>query len=96
VEEEMEGPRMWIEEGVLDWEGEVIPLVSHSGAKFSPQERNALIRLLRESLWSSLRAAPLSPRMRGLIEELLDGDPLEALKAEDLPSRAYMRLLSHY
>jgi len=96
VEEEVGGPRMWMEEGVLDWEGEVLPLVSHSGAKVSPLERNALTRLLRESLRSSLRAAPLSPRMRGLVEELLDDNPLEALKAEDLPSRAYVRLLSHY
>jgi hypothetical protein len=96
VEEEMRGPRMWIEEGSLDWGGEAIPLAPRFGTEFSPQERNALTRILRESLWSSLRAAPLSPRMRGLIEELLDGDPLEALKAEDLPSRAYMRLLSHY
>ncbi len=95
VEEEIGGPRMRIEEGSLEWGGEAVALPSSCEAKFSPQERNALARLVSRSL-CYLRAAPVSPRMRGLIEELIDGNPLEALKAEDLPSRAYMRLLSHY
>ncbi len=95
VEEEIGGPRMRIEEGFLDWGGEAVALPSSCEAKFGPQERNALAHLVSRSL-CSLRGASLSPRMRGLIEELLDGNPLEALKAEDLPSRAYMRLLSHY
>ena len=96
VEVEMGGPRIRIEEGSLDWEGEVVPFASYPGVKFGLQERDVIIHLLRESLRTALkRTPPPSPRMRGLIEELLNGN-LEALKAEDLPSRAYMRLLSHY
>jgi hypothetical protein len=95
VGEEIGGPRIWIEEGSLDWEEEAVPLASSSGAKFSPLERNALAHLIRTSL-CSLRGTSLSPRMRGLVEELANSDPLEALKTEDLPLRVYMRLLSHY
>ena len=93
--EEIGGPRIWIEEGSLDWGEEAVPLASSCGAKFSPMERNALAHLIRTSLYS-LRSTSLSPRMRGLVEELANSDPLEALKAEDLQLRAYMRLLSHY
>jgi hypothetical protein len=95
VGEEIGGPRIWIEEGSLDWGEEALSLASSCGAKFSPMERNALAHLIRTSL-CALRSASLSPRMRGLVEELLESNPIEALKAEDLPLRAYMRLLSHY
>jgi hypothetical protein len=97
VEVEMGGLRMRIEEGSLAWGEEAVPLPSPSGTKFVLQKKNALIHLLRESLRSASRLMPPpSPRMRGLIEELVETDPIEALKAEDLPSRAYMRLLSYY
>lgn len=95
------GPRMHMEEGFLEWGEEAFPLAPPSGPEVGLQERNAVDRLLRDSLRHFLSAAsrlipPPSPPMRGLIEELIDGNPLEALKAEDLPPRAYMRLLSHY
>jgi hypothetical protein len=96
VENGVNGPRMRMEAGFLEWGEEVVPLASSSGYELGVQERNALIHLLHDALQRSSRAAPPSSRMRGLIEELVDGNPLEALKAEDLPSRAYMRLLSHY
>ena len=96
VETGINGPRMRIEAGALEWGEEVVSLASSSGYELGVQERNALIHLLHDALQRSSRAAPPSSRMRGLIEELVDGNPLEALKAEDLPSRAYMRLLSHY
>jgi hypothetical protein len=95
------GPMMHIEEGFIEWGEEVFPLAPPSGPEVGLQERNAVDRLLRDSLQRSLSATsrlipPPSPPMRALMEELIDGNPLEALKAEDLPSKAYMRLLSHY
>jgi hypothetical protein len=97
VESGVESPHIQIEEGSLAWGEEAVPLPPPSGTKFVLQKKNALIHLLRESLRSTSRLMPPpSPRMKGLIEELVETNPIEALKAEDLPSRAYMRLLSHY
>jgi hypothetical protein len=95
------GPRMHIEEGFIEWGEEVVPFAPPSGPEVGLQERDAINRLIRDSLRHFLSATsrlipPPSPPMRGLIEELVDSNPLEALKAEGLPSRAYMRLLSHY
>jgi hypothetical protein len=99
VEDGIGGPRIRIEEGSLDWGGEVVPFASPRGANLGLQERNVLSHLLRDALSVALNKLipPPSPRMRGLIEELIETNPLlEALKTEDLPSRAYMRILSHY
>jgi hypothetical protein len=95
------GPRMHIEEGFIEWGEEVVPFAPPSGSEVGLQERDAINRLIRDSLRHFLSATsrlipPPSPPMRALIEELVDSNPLEALKAEDLPLRAYMRLLSHY
>ncbi len=95
------GPRMHIEEGLLEWGEEAFPFASPFGPEVGLHERGAIDLLLRGSLQRILSAnsrliPPPSPRMRGLIEELVDDNPLKALKAEDLPSRAYMRLLSYY
>jgi hypothetical protein len=95
------GPRMHIEEGFIEWGEEVVPFAPPSGPEVGLQERDAINRLIRDSLRHFLSATsrlipPPSPPMRALIEELVDSNPLEALKAEDLPLRAYMRLLSHY
>jgi hypothetical protein len=101
VEAGQTGPRMRIEEGFIEWGEEVSPFAPPYGPEVGLQERDAINRLIRDSLQHFLSATsrlipPPSPPMRGLIEELVDSNPLEALKAEDLPSRAYMRLLSHY
>jgi len=95
VEMAMLGPHLRMEEGLLEWGEEAVSLASSCGLEVGLQERSALVQLLRDSLRARL-ASPPSPRMRGLMEELVDSNPLEALRAEDLPSRAYLRLLSHY
>jgi len=88
-------PRLEIEEGVLEWGGERTRFTS-GWERPSLYGRNAFRRLLREALRTALRAEPApSPRMRALVEELTAGeDPLEALKARDLPQRVHLRLLS--
>jgi hypothetical protein len=88
-------PRLEIEEGVLEWGGERTRFTS-GWEKPSLYARNAFPRLLREALRTALKAdPPPSPRMRALVEELTAGeDPLEALRARDLPQRVHLRLLS--
>jgi hypothetical protein len=90
-------PRLWIEEGVLEWDGE---RACFEGGQETLcfYKRGAFSRLLREALRTALRAEPApSPRTRALVEEPTAGeDPLEALKARDLPQRVHLRLLSRH
>jgi len=88
-------PRLGIEEGVLEWGGERTRFTT-GWEKPVLYRRSAFLRLLREALRTALRAEPApSPRTRALVEELTAGkDPLEALRAQDLPQRVRLRLLS--
>jgi hypothetical protein len=90
-------PHLKIEEGVLEWGGE---RVHFKGGWENPDlyKRDAFARLLRGALRTALRGEPTpSPRMRALVEELAAGEnPLEALRARDLPQRVHLRLLSWY
>jgi hypothetical protein len=84
-----------IEEGILEWDGERAHFKSgEKGARLYKGE--AFSSALREALRTALKAEPApSPRMRALVEELTAGeDPLEALRARDLPQRVHLRLLS--
>jgi hypothetical protein len=88
-------PRLEVEEGVLEWGGERARFTT-GWERPSLYGKNAFPRFLREALRTALRAesAP-SPRVRALVEELTAGEnPLEALRARDLPRRVHLRLLS--
>jgi hypothetical protein len=88
-------PRLEIEKGVLEWDGERTPFIG-GWEKSSLHKRDAFPRLLRKALRTALAAGPApSPRTRALVEELTAGEnPLEALRARDLPKRVHLRLLS--